>query len=62
MEFFSEVTYYTYQATSMFSLVTTTRADIMAMGNPSKERDTWKGKWEDIERKFSMFQEDTTAL
>lgn len=62
MELFSKATFYTYRMTSPFSLVVVGRGDVLAMGNPSKKRDTWKGKCETIKRKCSKFQEDIYVL
>lgn len=45
MKLFYEVSFYTYQAASLFSLVTVGRGDVLAMGNPTKGMDTWKGKF-----------------
>lgn len=62
IKIFSKANYYAYRATSLFSLATVGCGDIMAMGNPSKERDIWKGKCEDIERKLSNFQNKMVAF
>lgn len=56
MELLFEVTYHTYRAASMFSLVVVGQCEVLAMGNPSKEMDTYKGKYE-----CSKFQEETIA-
>lgn len=40
MKIFSEAAFYTYQVTSLFSLATDGRGDVLTIGNPSKERDT----------------------
>lgn len=37
-----EVTHNMYQVACLFDLVADGRRDIMAIGNTSKERDTWK--------------------
>lgn len=62
IQIFSKANYYAYRETSLFSLATIDCGDIMAMGNPSKERDIWKGKCEDIERKLSNFQKEMAAF
>lgn len=62
MEFLSEVTYHTYWASSIFSLDGAVRGDFLALGNPSKERDTWKGKCENIENKCSKFSKEIVSL
>lgn len=56
MELLFEATFHTYQITSLFSLATTGKSDILAEGNASKERDTWKGKCEAMKQKYSTFQ------
>lgn len=55
MELFSKATFYTYQAASIFSLVAFGHGDVLAMGNTSKARDTWKGKCEVKTHKCSNF-------
>lgn len=37
MELFSKGTFYAYQKNYLFPLATTSRGDVLAMGNPSKE-------------------------
>lgn len=51
-----------YRATSLFSLVTTSRGDILALGNSSKERETWKGKCEAMRHMRYVLQLEFVAL
>lgn len=44
MEIFSKVTHNIYQIASLFSLIVGGKGYALAPGNPSKERDIWKGK------------------
>lgn len=46
----------------MFSLAVDSQGDVLAMGNPSKERDTWKEKCEALDQKLTKFQEETSAI
>lgn len=48
MEHLSEITLHTYLDTSLFSLATASIEDVLVIGNPSRERDTWEGKCEDM--------------
>lgn len=45
-ELVSKITNNMYHACSLFHLVSTSRGDILDVGNPYKERYTWKGKYE----------------
>lgn len=45
----SEATWYAYHTTSLFSLADVDRGDVLAMRDPSKEGETWKGKYEAVE-------------
>ncbi|CAI8584816.1 unnamed protein product [Vicia faba] len=54
IELLSDVTFYNYWAASLFSLVTGSQSDILAMGNPSKDRDTWKEKCEAIKEEAKI--------
>lgn len=58
----SEVTFHTYQNASLFSLATAGRWDVVVVGNPSKEKDTWKEKYEALEHKYSTFQKELADL
>lgn len=40
MKIIFEVTYYTYRVATIFSLATTGRGNVLAVGNHSKKRDT----------------------
>lgn len=51
MELLSEVTYNMYQASSLFYLEDVAISDVVHAGNHSKGRDTWKGKYEEMEQK-----------
>lgn len=62
MKLFSQASFYTYQATSLFSLVVDDRGNVLAMASPSKVGDTWKGKCEDMKHKCSKIQEKMPAL
>lgn len=44
MMLFSQANFYTHWMTSLFSLTVADRGDVLAVGNPSKERDTLKRK------------------
>lgn len=57
-----EVTHIMYRATSLFSLVTTSREDILALGNSSKDRETWKGKCEAMKHMRYVLQPKFVAL
>lgn len=56
IELVSQITHNMYQVTYLFSLVVAGRGDVLAAGNPSKERDTWKGKCKDIEKNTSLYK------
>lgn len=63
MELFSKATFYTYREAYLFSLVFVASWDnVLAMGNPSKERNTWMGKCEVMEHKHSKFLEETSTI
>lgn len=55
MGFVFETTHSVYLTASLLCLVTIGRADVLAVGNPSKEIDTWKGKCEAIEKISLLF-------
>lgn len=58
MKLNSEITHNIYLIVSVLSLVDSNREDVVALGNPSKESDTWKGKCEATEKKFLTFHKD----
>lgn len=58
MKLNSEITHNIYLIMSLLSLVAAGREDVLGLGNPSKERDTWKGKCEAMEQKFLTFHKD----
>ncbi|CAI8584815.1 unnamed protein product [Vicia faba] len=62
MELLSDVTFYNYWVASLFSLVTSSQSYILAMGNPSKDRYTWKEKCEAIKVRCSKFQKKVSFL
>lgn len=62
MELFSKVTFYAYWMTSLFSLAIIAQGEILAMGNPSKERDTWMGKCEVDEHEKSQIHKNVLDL
>lgn len=49
MELDTQVAYNLFKTSSIFSLVYAGRDNILAQGNPSQEKDTWKGKAEAME-------------
>lgn len=51
-----------YQVACLFDLVVVGRRDIVATGNTSKERDTWKEKCEVVEQKCFAFERDMAEL
>lgn len=51
-----------YQASSLLSMATTGRGDVLVTNNHYKERDTWKGKCEVIKKKFYALQKDLAKL
>lgn len=54
VEFFFEATF--YRATSLFSLASVNQGDVLTMGYPFKERDTWKEKCEAMEQSGQSFR------
>lgn len=51
MELVSEVTHKICLVVSLFSLIVVGKGDVLTADNPSKEMDTWKGKYEVMEHK-----------
>lgn len=49
----SEITYSMFKVACLFTLVSAGSGDIMAPRNPTNEMDTWKGKCEAKELRFS---------
>lgn len=62
MELFYELTFHTFWTAYLFSMVTIGRGGILALGNPTKQRDTWKGKYESMEHKYFTFQKELADL
>lgn len=55
MKLLYEVTFSTYQVASLFSLAGVSRGDDLYLDNPTKERDTWKGKYGTLEKRLSAY-------
>lgn len=62
MELLSKVTFHTYQDGSLFSLDATGIGDVLDVGNPSNDKDTQKGKCEDMVCKCLVFHKELVYL
>src|SRR4051812_45272963 len=62
MELVCEITHSMYRDASLFSLVSTDRGDVLALGSPAKERETWKGKCETMESRCYTLQKKLVSL
>lgn len=51
-----------YQDSSLFSIVTNGREDVLATGNPSRKRYNWKGKCEAMKLRCYAYQKDLYEL
>lgn len=58
----SEITYNMYQTAFLFSLIAAGRGVVLAVGNPSKEYDTWIRKFKTMEQKCFAIQKDLAQL
>ncbi|CAI8591072.1 unnamed protein product [Vicia faba] len=62
MEIIFELAHNIFKNDSIFSLISTGQGDVLAPGNPTKERDTWKGKCEAMYLRCSTLQKKLVAL
>lgn len=62
MELTSKITHKMFKVASIFSLVSAGQGDVLTLGNPSKERDTWKGNVRAMELRCSTLQKEIDAL
>lgn len=62
IELVCEITYNIYRASSLFPMVSYGKGDILATGNPSKERYTGKVKCEVMEHRCFTFQKEISKL
>lgn len=62
MKLLSQITFHTYQVASLFSLATADRGEVLALENPTKVRDTWKGKYESLQQKCQAFHKELIVL
>lgn len=62
MELFSKATLYSYWTCFIFSLVVVGQGDVLAICNPSKERDAWNDKFEVARHERSRLQKKLLAL
>lgn len=62
MEMASEFAHIIFKVTSIFSIISAGRDDVLSLGSPFKERYTWKGKVEAMELKFTNTQKDLFSL
>lgn len=51
-----------YRASSIFSTAATRKGDVLEIGNPSNERDTWKVKCKAMKHKYMDFKKDLAEL
>lgn len=62
MELIPEITHSMFKVVSLFSLVSASIGDTLALGNPTKERDTWKEKCEDMKLRLYTLQVEPIAM
>lgn len=62
MELVSEITHSMYRVAYPFSLIYASRGDIFSPDRPTKERDTWAGKYEVMNLRCSTLYEDLITL
>lgn len=55
MDILSEVMFKMYRVSHLFSLAYDGKGDVLDVGNPSKERDIWKGKCKFMEKNWFYF-------
>lgn len=62
LELAFELAHNMFKAASIFYTFSTGLGDVIALGNPSKERHNWKGKVEAMEMRCSTLKKELVAL
>lgn len=57
-----ELTRSMFKVTSIFSLISIGKVDVLALGNPFKERDIWEGKVDALELRCTNFMTEILTL